>query len=150
MCGNITNNQYIYGNSDDFRRSERLISLFQGYLPLYDISEECLTILKDLYCRYLFPLCDTSLKKPHDQRICRKTCEFALHVRCKKELVALRQVVELDPTFNRDMVNCTTYPPAVGGEAPECYQHHLIPGELWYLINVHSYTVNGMVWRTKQ
>ena len=129
MCENITSKQYIYGDSDSLSRSERLISLFELYLPLYDISEGCLTILKDLYCRYLFPLCDTSLKKPHPQQICRKTCEFALHVRCKKELDSLKGIPELDSSFNPDMINCTRFPPAVGGEAPECYQHHLLPGE---------------------
>ena len=129
MCENITSNKYIYGDSDSLRRSELFFSMFQGYLPLYEISEGCLTILKVLYCRYLFPLCDTSLKNPHPQRICRKTCEFALHVKCKKELVALRQIAERDSSFDRDMINCTTFPPAVGGEAPECYQHHLLPGE---------------------
>ena len=128
ICENITSNQYIYGDSHSLQRSELLISMFEGYLPLYDISEGCLTILKVLYCRYLFPLCYTSLKNPHPQRICRKTCEFALHVRCKKELVALRKIPELDPSFDRDMINCTTFSSTVGGEAPECYQYHPIPG----------------------
>ena len=129
MCEDITSNQYIYGDSNSLSRSERLISLFEIYLPLYAISEGCLTILKVLYCRYLSPLCNTSLKKPHPQQICRKTCEFALHVRCEKELATLQGIQELDPSFDRDMINCTTFSSAVGGEAPECYQHHLLPGE---------------------
>ena len=129
MCENIISNQYIYGDSNSLSKSDRLISLFELYLPLYDkgLSEGCLTILKELYCHYLFPLCDTSLKKPHPQQICRKTCKFARYVRCKKEFDMLEKI--RDPSFDQDLINCTTFSSAVGGEAPECYQHHLLPGE---------------------
>jgi len=31
--------------------------------------------------------------------------------------------------FDYDMINCSTYDAANGGDAPECYQYHFLPGE---------------------
>ena len=131
MCENITKNQYIFADDYKLRHSEFLITMFQQYLPLYQISDECQPILNDLYCHYLFPLCDTTLERPHARRICRKTCEFALEVKCKKESAALRKIADLDQTFDKNMINCTafTFSTAEGGQAPECYQYHTSPGE---------------------
>ena len=129
LCGNIVSNQYIFGDHNILRRNGFLIEMFENYLPLYDISDACQSVLSDLYCRYLFPLCDTSLRKPHPQRICRTTCEFALELTCKKEYAALKKIAESDPMFDKNMINCSTFTTADGGEAPECYQHYPLPGE---------------------
>ena len=71
---------------------------------------------------------------------------------CKKELVILRKIAQIDSSFDRDMINCTTFSPAVGGEAPECYQHHPIPGESRYINKRDSIgqcrLVDGLVYRS--
>lgn len=129
MCGNIISNQYIFGNYDILERNERLIKSFESYIPLIHISDACQSVLYDLYCRYLFPLCDTSLNKTHPQRICRTTCEFALESTCPEEYAALKTIAISDPSFDKNMINCTTFATADGGKAPECYQHYPLPGK---------------------
>ena len=130
-CEDIISNRYVYGDSDFLRTSESLLARFDGYLRLGLISEECKFFSKDVVCRYLFPLCDTSLNKPLAQGVCRKTCQFGTYGKCVKELDPLRVIAEAgkEPGFDGNLMNCTTYPAANGGEAPECYQHHALPGD---------------------
>ena len=126
-CEDIISSRYVFGDSGVLRTSESLIARFKGYLTL--ISGECKSFSKDVVCRYLFPLCDTSLNKPLAQGICRKTCQFVVYGKCAKELNALREIAKTEPDFDEKLINCTTYPVANGGEAPECYQHHALPGD---------------------
>ena len=129
VCESITINQYIFDvHGNNLEKSESYAQMLQTWLPLYEISEGCKSVISDLYCRYLFPLCDTTLSKPLVRPICRKTCKFALEVMCKSELPILKQVVENDSRFDKNMVNCTTYPADGGGKAPECYQYSALPG----------------------
>ena len=44
-------------------------------------------------------------------------------------MVHIRKAAETAPAFNYDIINCSTYDVANGGDAPECYQYHLLPGE---------------------
>ena len=117
-CEDIISNRYV------------LNARFDGLLVL-STSGECKRFAKELACRYLFPLCDTSLNKPRAQGICRETCQFVIYGKCAKELDRLRPIAEagIEPGFYRNLLNCTTYPAANGGEAPECYQHHALPGD---------------------
>ena len=128
-CEDIISSRYVFGDSGVLRTSESLIARFKGYLTL--ISGECKSFSKDVVCRYLFPLCDTSLNRPLAQGICRKSCQFLIYEKCAKELVALREIAAAgtEPGFDGNLINCTTYPAANGGEAPECYQHHALPGD---------------------
>ena len=128
-CEDIISSRYVYGDSGVWRGSESLYAMFKSYLTL--ISAECKLFIKEVVCRYWFPLCDTSLNKPLAQRICRKTCQFVMYEKCTKELVPLRAIVQAGtaPYFDRNVINCTTYPTANGGEAPECYQHPALPGD---------------------
>ena len=128
-CADIISNRYVYGDPGVLRESESLNARFDGLLVL--TSGECKLFIKDVACRYLFPLCDTSLNKPRAQGICRKTCQFVIYGKCAKELDRLRPIAEAgtEPGFDENLINCTTYPAANGGEAPECYQHHALPGD---------------------
>ena len=125
-CEDTISSRYVY-----LRGSQSLNARFEAYLRLALISEECKNFIKEVVCRYLFPLCDTSLNKPLAQRICRKTCQFVIIEKCAKELFALRMLVGAgtEPDFGLNLINCTTYPAADGGEAPECYQSHALPGD---------------------
>ena len=130
-CKDIIISRYVYGDSGALRGRESLNARFEGYLRLGLISEECKFFSREVVCRYLFPLCDTSLNKPLRQGICRKSCQFLIYVKCAKELVALRTIAEAgtEPGFDGNLINCTTYPAVNGGEAPECYQHPALPGD---------------------
>ena len=125
-CEDTISSRYVY-----LRGSESLNARFEAYLRLGLISEECKNFSKEVVCRYLFPLCDTSLNRPLAQGICRKSCQFLIYEKCAKELVALREIAAAgtEPGFDGNLINCTTYPAANGGEAPECYQHHALPGD---------------------
>ncbi|CAH3174957.1 unnamed protein product [Porites lobata] len=129
-CEDIISSRYVYGDPGFLRGSESLNARFNGYLKAGFISEGCQFSIKELACRYLFPLCDTSLNKPRAQGICRKTCQFVLHGKyCAKELDVLRTIAKTDPVFIENLINCTIYPAANGGEASECYQHPALPGD---------------------
>ena len=129
-CEDIISSRYVYGDPGFLRGSESLNARFNGYLKAGFISEGCQFSIKELACRYLFPLCDTSLNKPRGQGICRKTCQFVLHGKyCAKELDVLRTIAKTDPVFIENLINCTIYPAANGGEASECYQHPALPGD---------------------
>ena len=135
-CEDIISSRYVFGDSRVLRRSESLIARFEGYLKL--ISGECKFFSKEVVCRYLFPLCDTSLNKPLAEGICRKTCQFVIYGKCAEELDALRVIAKREPDFDENLINCTTYPAASGGEAPECYQHHALPGDYLLYFLRHS------------
>ena len=129
-CEDIISSRYVYGDSGFLRDREDLNARFDGYLRAGFISEGCKFFIKEMVCRYLFPLCDTSLNKPRAQEICRKTCQFVLHGKyCAKELDVLRTIAKTDPVFIENLINCTKYPAANGGEASECYQHPALPGD---------------------
>ena len=127
VCGDIISNRYIFGDSGVLSRSESLIAKYEGFLAL--ISGECKIFSKEVACRYAFPLCDTSLNKPLAQGVCRKTCEFVTYEKCLSELDYLRVIAAQDSDFDEIMLNCTSYPAANGGEAPECYQLPALPGD---------------------
>ena len=128
-CKDIISNRYVYGDPGFLTGSESLNARFDGFLKL--TSEECKRFIKEAACRYLFPLCDTSLNMPRAQGVCRKTCQFVIYEKCAEELVGLRAIAEAgtEPDFDVNLINCTTYPTANGGEAPECYQSHALPGD---------------------
>lgn len=129
-CENIVGNQYVFDiHGDDLRLSKILTGNFENYISLYRISDRCKPIISELYCRYLLPLCDTSLSKPYPRKICRTSCVFALHVVCTRELAQFRQIAGKDSALETNMINCSTYPLDTGGEAPECYQYHSLPGK---------------------
>ena len=127
-CEDIISSRYVYGDSDVLRGSEGFNARFGVYLKVGFISEECTFFIKEVACRYVFPLCDTSLNKRLAQGICRKTCQFVMYGKCAKELHVLRAFAE-EENVVENLINCTTYPAANGGEAPECYQHHALPGD---------------------
>ena len=130
-CEDIISSRYVYGDSDVLRGSEGFNARFGVYLRVGFISEECKSFIKEVACRYVFPLCDTSLNMPRAQGVCRKTCQFVIYEKCAEELVGLRAIAEAgtEPDFDVNLINCTTYPTANGGEAPECYQSHALPGD---------------------
>ena len=94
------------------------------------ISEQCEPIMIDLFCRYHFPPCDTSLAKPHAQRICRVSCAHLVHGLCEKEIgIIWLAIKSLSGGLDENMLNCTLYDTANGGDSPECYQYHTVPGQ---------------------
>ena len=84
--------------------------------------------MRDLFCRYHFPPCDTSLRIPRPRRICRRSCEYLDHVLCLKEMISVRIAAKTAPGFDHKMINCSTFDVANGGDAPECYQYQPLPG----------------------
>ena len=138
VYGDIIDNRYVFGDSGVLSKSQSMISKYQGFFGF--ISEECKRFVKEMTCRYALPLCDTSLNKPLAQRVCRKTCEFVTHEKCLLELSALSVLSAEDPDFDKNMLNCTSYPAANGGEAPECYQLPALPGDyLLYFLRLSRF-----------
>lgn len=138
VCGDIIGNQYVFGDSGVLSKSESMISKYLGFLGL--IAGECKLFIKEMVCRYTFPLCDTSLNKPLAQGVCRKTCEFVTYEKCSSLLNGLRVIAVQDPDFVENMLNCTSYPAANGGEAPECYQLPALPGDyLLYFLRLSGF-----------
>ena len=128
-CKYIIGSRYVYGDSSFLKGREDLNARFNGYLKAGFLSEGCEVFIMQMACRLLFPLCDTSLNKPRAQGICRKTCQFVLYGKCAKELHILRAMVKKESDFSENLINCTTYPAANGGEASECYQYRALPGD---------------------
>ena len=44
-------------------------------------------------------------------------------------MIYIKNAAKTAPVFDYDMIKCSTYDVANGGDAPECYQYHLLPGE---------------------
>ena len=138
VCGDIIGNRYVFGDSGVLSKSESMISKYQGFFGF--ISKECKLFIKEMACRYAFPLCDTSLNKPLAQGVCRKTCEFVTYEKCVLELSTLRVIAAQDADFDENILNCTSYPAANGGEAPECYQLPALPGDyLLYFLRLSGF-----------
>lgn len=127
FCKNIITSLYVYGDSDTLAYGEKETSSFLSYFGLFDIAAKCRPIMRDLYCRYHFPPCDTSLDKPQARRICRKTCEYLDQDICKEEMIFIRNASKTAPIFDYDMINCSLYDIANGGDSPECYQYYALP-----------------------
>ena len=51
-----------------------------------------------------------------------------IDVLCKREMDLVVQAAITAPGFDHDMINCSTYPVASGGDGPECYQSSSLPG----------------------
>lgn len=157
LCENVITSLYVFGDNDTLAHGEKQTSRVQRFLNMTiatKISEKCKLIMIDLFCRYHFPPCDTSLDKPHARRICRKTCEYMDQDLCKEEMVHVRQAAAAAPVVDKDMINCALYGTANGGDAPECYQYYSLPGacisandvcvtNIWRSIYLRYY---GRVW----
>ncbi|XP_068735922.1 uncharacterized protein [Montipora capricornis] len=129
FCKGIITTLYVFGNQTTIAYGERETKTFQSYFNFFEISEKCSPTLIDLYCHYHFPSCDTTLEKPRKRMICRRTCNHVNDVLCKSELVFVREAAKTAPRFDYDMINCSTYPVASGGDAPECYQSSSLPDD---------------------
>ena len=117
----------MFGDSVTLQRGESEIKKIDSV----KISEQCEPILIDLFCRYYFPPCDTSLARPHARRICRTSCAYMIHGLCEKDLEFFRQAIAAIPGLPEESVlNCTLFSDtANGGDVPECYQYHTVPGQ---------------------
>jgi len=129
FCEDIVTSLYVFGDSGTLRYGEFETNTFRSYFDIFEIANECRPLMRDLYCRYHFPPCDTSLYKPRARKICRRTCEYLDQELCKKEMILIREAAKKAPVFDRDMINCSLYDDANGGDAPECYQYYPISGE---------------------
>ena len=129
FCKDIVTSLYVFGDSGTLKYGEHETNTFRSYFEFFDIAVECRPLMRDLYCRYHFPPCDTSLNKPRARKICRRTCEYLDQEVCKKEMILIRDAAKNAPFFNKDMINCSLYDVANGGDAAECYQYYPIPGE---------------------
>ncbi|XP_020610318.1 tyrosine-protein kinase transmembrane receptor ROR2-like [Orbicella faveolata] len=120
LCKNVITSLYVFGDNDTLAHGEKQTMRFQRFfnMTIAKISEKCKPIMIDLFCRYHFPPCDTSLDKPHARRICRKTCEYMDQDLCKEEMVHVRQAAEAAPVVDKDMINCSLYGIANGGVEP--------------------------------
>ncbi|XP_068706390.1 uncharacterized protein [Montipora foliosa] len=128
FCKGIITSLYVFGDQTTIAYGERETKTFNSYFNFFEIGEECSPMLIDLYCRYHFPPCDTTLEKSRKRMICRRSCSHVIDVLCKKELDFVREAAKTAPSFDYDMINYSTYPVASGGNAPECYQSSLLPG----------------------
>ena len=129
LCKGIITSLYVFGNKRTVDYGDFQTLNFQGYFfNFLEISKECRIIMRDLFCRYHFPPCDTSLRIPRPRRICRRSCEYLDHVLCLKEMISVRIAAKTAPGFDHKMINCSTFDVANGGDAPECYQYQPLPG----------------------
>jgi len=131
LCRGIITSLYVFGDKATLEYGEKETTTFQSYFNFFEITEQCKPFMRDLYCRYHFPPCDTTLERPRKRRICRRTCEYLDNVLCKDEMIYIKNAAKTAPVFDYDMINCSTYDVANGGDAPECYQYHLLPGNFW-------------------
>ncbi|XP_078383586.1 uncharacterized protein LOC144666105 isoform X1 [Oculina patagonica] len=131
ICRDIITSLYVFGNQSTLEHGEKQTERFHklSNMDPVKISEKCKPIMIDLLCRYHFPPCDTSLDKPQARQICRKSCEYMDQDLCKKEMIYIRQAAEAAPVLDKDMINCTLYEMANGGDAPECYEYFSLPGD---------------------
>ena len=131
LCKNIITSLYVFGDNGTLEHGEEQAARFQNFLKIdkLKLSAKCKPIMIDLFCRYHFPPCDTSLAKPEARGICHKSCIRLDQDLCKDEMILVKQAAEAAPVLDKDMINCTLYEEAYGGDAPECYQYPSIPGE---------------------
>lgn len=123
LCKGIITSLYVFGNQATVDYGDRETFTFQSYFNFFEISERCQPIMRDLFCRYHYQPCDMSLRIPRSRRICRRTCEHLDYVLCVNEMAFIRNASKTAPRFDYDMINCSTYNVANGGDAPECYQY---------------------------
>ena len=128
LCKGIITSLYVFGNQATVDYGDRETFTFQSYFNFFEISERCQPIMRDLFCRYHYQPCDMSLRIPRPRRICRRTCEHLDYVLCVKEMAFIRNAAKTAPRFDYDMINCSIYTVANGGEAPECYQYQPLLG----------------------
>lgn len=128
LCKGIITSLYVFGDQSTVDYGDRETFTFQSYFNFFEISERCQPIMRDLFCRYHYQPCDMSLRIPRPRRICRRTCEHLDYVLCVKEMVFIRNAAKTAPRFDYDMINCSTYTAANGGDAPECYQYQPLLG----------------------
>ncbi|XP_068735923.1 uncharacterized protein [Montipora capricornis] len=129
FCKGIITSLYIFGDQGTIEHGERETKTFENFYKLFHVGEKCGSPLTDLYCRYHFPSCDTTLEKPRKRRICRRSCNHVLHVLCKREVGIVRQIGKTSPNYDHATINCSTYPVASGGDGPECYQSSSLPDD---------------------
>ena len=133
LCKGIISSLYVFGNQKTVDYGDVQTLNFQSYFfNFLEVSKECKPIMRDLLCRYHFPPCDTSLRTPRPRRICRRSCEYLDHVLCLKEMISIRIAAKKAPAFDHNMINCSTFDVANGGDASECYQYQPLSGlYLW-------------------
>ncbi|KAL9962079.1 hypothetical protein ACROYT_G031149 [Oculina patagonica] len=120
---------YVFGDRRTLKYGEKQTSRFRSYFDIFNIADTCRPLMRNLYCRYHFPPCETSLDKPHARQICRRTCEALDQELCKAEMIYIRKGAKDYPVFDVDMINCSLYDVANGGDAPECYQYYPLSGD---------------------
>ena len=128
LCKGIITSLYVFGNQSTVDYGDTETFTFQSYFNFFEISERCQPIMRDLFCRYHYQPCDMSLRIPRPRRICRRTCEHLDYVLCVKEMAFIRNAAKTAPRFDYDMINCSIYTVANGGDAPECYQYQPLLG----------------------
>ncbi|XP_022787743.1 uncharacterized protein LOC111327749 isoform X2 [Stylophora pistillata] len=129
FCKDIITSLYVYGNQSTLDYGEKETNTFGGYFNLFEISERCKPVIRDLYCRYHFPPCDETLGEPKDRGLCQRSCLYLIQDVCKSEMNFLRNASRDAPVFDQKMINCSLYKPTNGGDAPECYEWPDIPGD---------------------
>jgi len=133
ICRNSISSLYVFGNSTTLQYGETQIAKMARFfreVSSVQISEQCEPLMIDLFCRYHFPPCDTSLARPHARRICRISCAYLVHGLCEKEMEFFREAIAAVPgLLDKNILNCTLYDTANGGDVPECYQYHTVPGQ---------------------
>ena len=147
LCKNMTTGLYVFGDNDTLERGELQTKRLQKLIAIYGlkISTKCKPIVLDLFCRNHFPPCDTSLAKPRARGICRKTCEYMDQDLCKKEMIWVRKAIGVGPVLDKNMINCSLYDIARGGDSPECYQYYTLPG-VFILCRMHVLALIAWRW----
>ncbi len=140
FCKDIITTMYVFGNSSTLKYGERQTSTFRGFFDLFNLSEKCRPIMRDMYCRYHFPPCDTSQDKPKARGICRTTCEYLYQELCKQEMISISGSAAMGSIRDMfHMTNCSSYDIddiPNGGDAPECYQYHPLSGSYISVIQI--------------
>ncbi len=136
----------VFGNDKTLTSGENETAKFEGFFNLFNIADKCRPLMRDLFCRYFFPLCDTSLDKPKARQICRRTCEYLDQELCKAEMIDIKEIAS-NGGFDMDLIDCSLYVDANGGDAPECYQYYPLSGRYFLKGLGHGILGNSIYFR---
>lgn len=130
FCKDIITSLYVYGNDGTLSYGEFQTKNFGSFFEIFEIADKCRPIIRDLFCWYHFPPCEMSLEKPRARKICRRSCDYLDQDLCKKEMTEIKKAAASGSFFfDRDLINCSLYDVADGGNSPECYQYYPLSGK---------------------
>ena len=125
---------YVFKQKPEQQLAHKKLARFQAaldsILPVYQelkVRKECLRIIRTVYCRHYFPVCDRTGREMKEQKLCKATCDY-FKKKCDNEVEAAEQLNRKSSLFGTwpyfwEIINCTTFQTREGGTSPECWYH---------------------------